>query len=201
MKIICLQKKLNQAIIITEKIIGKSFSLPVLDNLLLTTEKNFLKISSTDLELGISIWIPIKLIKEGSISIPAKLIKEYISNLPNEKIELESKNNNLLIKCKNYKAIIKGVDPKDYPLIPQIKEGIEYLEIGIKDFINGLSMIIETTSNSETQIEISGIFINFFKNNIKFVATDSFRLAEKSISFSQAIKKQFSIILPKKTAQ
>ena len=57
MQIICLQENLKQALNITERIIGRNLTLPILNNLLLTTENNRLKISSTNLEIGIISWI------------------------------------------------------------------------------------------------------------------------------------------------
>ena len=102
MKITILQEKLKEGLGITEKISAKSLTLPVLNNILLSTEKNFLNISSTDLEVGVKWWSLAKIEKQGKATIPSKILSVFISFLPNEKIEIEAKKNNLFITCKNH---------------------------------------------------------------------------------------------------
>jgi len=201
MQIICLQEKLKQALNITERIIGKNLTLPILNNLLLSTENNKLKISSTNLEIGINCWLIGKIQKKGSITVPAKLISDLVNNLPNKKIELKVKNQQLELKCEKFKAILKGLAAEDFPIIPKIKDKPI---IKIKGHIlkNSFSQVVEMVSFSESRPEISGVYMNFDKNTIKLAATDSFRLAEKNIEVknSQQLKGQ-SIIIPQRTIQ
>ena len=72
MKIICLQENFKNGLNIVQNIIGKNLTLPILNNILLSTEKKQLKLSTTDLEMAITSYIPCKIEKEGSITIPAK---------------------------------------------------------------------------------------------------------------------------------
>jgi len=201
MQIICLQEKLKQALNITERIIGKNLTLPILNNLLLSTENNKLKISSTNLEIGINCWLIGKIQKKGSITVPAKLISDLVNNLPNKKIELKVKNQQLELKCEKFKAFLKGLAAEDFPIIPKIKDKPI---IKIKGHIlkNSFSQVVEMVSFSESRPEISGVYMNFDKNTIKLAATDSFRLAEKNIEVknSQQLKGQ-SIIIPQRTIQ
>jgi len=75
MKFICTQQNLAQGLSLAEKIIGRNFSLPILQNILVSCEKKTgrIKLSSTDLEMGIEVVIPAKIEEEGSITVPAKL--------------------------------------------------------------------------------------------------------------------------------
>ncbi len=202
MNIICLQKNLKQALNITEKIIGRNLTLPILNNLLLFVDKNKLKISSTNLEIGINSSIIGKVKSTGSITIPARLLTDFISNLPNEKIELKTKDNQLEIKCKKLKSLIKGLSADDFPIIPKITEK-PFIKIKGSVLKNSLSQVVEFASLSGSRPEISGIYINFNKNLIKLAATDSFRLAEKNIEINNNSKelKNQSIIIPQRTIQ
>ena len=201
MQIICLQEKLKQALNITERIIGRNLTLPILNNLLLSTEDNKLKISSTNLEIGINCWLIGKNQKKGSITVPAKLISDLVNNLPNKKIELKVKNQQLELRCEKFKAVLKGLAAEDFPIIPKIKDKPI---IKIKGHIlkNSFSQVVEMVSFSESRPEISGVYMNFDKNTIKLAATDSFRLAEKNIEVknNQQLKGQ-SIIIPQRTIQ
>lgn len=200
MKIEILKENLKTGLSIVEKIVGKNLSLPILDNVLINTEDNFLSLSSTDLETAIKLWILTKIIKKGKIAIPAKFLSNYISLLPDEKITLEVKGQNLYIECKNFKTQIQGYNPEEFPIIPEFKNP-EYLEVDNKKICQGLSQIVDIASPSQTRPEISGIYFVFLKNSIKMVATDSFRLAEKNISLENTLKKEYSFILPQKSAR
>jgi len=200
MKIEILKENFKTGLNIVEKIAGKNLSLPILDNVLINTEDNFLSLSSTDLEMAVKLWILTKIIKKGKVVVPVKLLSNFISSLPNEKILLEAKGLNIEIECENLKTQIQGYNSEEFPIIPEFKD-LEFLEIDNKRFCQGLFQVIDISSTSQTRPEISGVYFSFSNNSIKIVATDSFRLAEKSISLEKALKKDYSFILPQKTAK
>ncbi|MBI4709324.1 MAG: DNA polymerase III subunit beta [Candidatus Portnoybacteria bacterium] len=202
MKIICLQENLKTNLNITQNIVGRNLTLPILNNLLLETEGGRLKISSTNLEIGINTWTSGKIEKQGSITCPAKILSSFINSLPNKKIELEVKDNTLFVRCENYKASIKGLPSDDFPLIPKIKEKPIIIFKKGEILKNNLSQVVGSAALSESRPEISGILFKIDKEAIKFVATDSFRLAEKTIyQTNNLITKPISLIIPQRTIQ
>jgi DNA polymerase-3 subunit beta len=200
MKVEILKENLKNGLSVVEKIVGKNLSLPILDNVLISTEDNFLSLSSTDLETAIKLWILTKIIKKGKTTVPAKFLSSFISLLPNDKVILEEKNQKLYIECKSFRNQIQGFNPEEFPLIPEFKNS-EYIEVDNKIFCQGLAQIVDIASPSQSRPEISGIYFIFLKNTIKIVATDSFRLAEKNIVTEEAVKKDVSFILPQKPAR
>jgi len=200
MKVEILKENLKNGLSIVEKIVGKNLSLPILDNVLISTEDNYLSLSSTDLETAIKLWILTKIIKKGQVVVPAKFLSSFVSLLPNDKITLEEKKQGLYIECKSFKNQIQGFNPEEFPLIPEFKD-LEYLEVDNKKLCQGLSQIVDVASPSQSRPEISGIYFIFSKNTIKIVATDSFRLAEKNITLESPVKRDISFILPQKPAR
>ncbi|OGZ74614.1 MAG: DNA polymerase III subunit beta [Candidatus Staskawiczbacteria bacterium RIFCSPLOWO2_01_FULL_37_25b] len=200
MKAEILKENFKNGLNIAERVVGKNLSLPILDNVLISAEDNFLSLSSTDLETAIKLWILTKIIKKGKIVVPVKFLSSFVSLLPNEKITLEEKNQGLYVECKSFKNQIRGFNPEEFPLIPEF-DNLEYLEIDNKKLCEGLSQIVDIASPSQSRPEISGIYFSFSKNSIKIVATDSFRLAEKNISLEKPVKKDVSFILPQKPAR
>ena len=75
MKVEILKENLKNGLNVVEKIVGKNLSLPILDNVLINTEDNFLSLSSTDLETAIKLWILTKIIKKGKVVVPAKFFQ------------------------------------------------------------------------------------------------------------------------------
>ncbi len=200
MKIEILKENLKNGLNIVEKIVGKNLSLPILNNVLIDIEDSFVNLVSTDLETSIKIWILTKIIKKGKVVVPAKFLSSFVASLPNEKITMEAKGQDLYIECENLKTQIQGYNPEDFPIIPKFDDA-EYLEVDSKKLCQSISQVVDIAFTSASRPEISGIYFNFSKNNIKVVATDSFRLAEKNIHLETPIKKEYSFILPQKPAR
>jgi len=197
-----LAKELKKGLSFTEKITGKNLTLPILNNLLIEALPNFLKISSTDLEVGIEWWGHCKTEKEGSIAVPAKFISQLVGVLPEEKIDIKTKGNTLLIEGKNIKTQIKGFSSEEFPIIPKFLKDI-YIEMDGKNLKDGLISVVDMVSTSQVKPEISGVYFSFNKGSIKLVATDSFRLVEKTIKddFKNLFEKEINFILPQKTTR
>lgn len=198
MKLQILQEKLKEGLGVVERVSSKSLTLPILNNVLIEAEKNFLNLSTTDLEIGIRWWALVKTEKEGKITAPSKLLSSFINSLPNKIIELDSKED-LNIECAGCSTKIKGLSAEEFPLIPKIGQE-EFISLNAGDFCRDLSQISDIPAISNTRPEISGIYFSFQKNLILIAATDSFRLGEKRIvnlKSSQASER--SLIIPQKT--
>lgn len=191
------QKNLKNAISAAEKIISRNASLPILQNIVLKTENGRLKISSTNLEIGINYWIGAKIEEDGEIAVPARIFSDFINNINDEKITINSKNNVIGINSENYKTKIIGFSVKDFPIIPKTNKNPDFIFSNL-ELIGLLSSVIDSTAVSETRPELSGILMNFSKDKIESAATDSFRLAEKSLSQKNHLSEQ-SVIIPRAT--
>ncbi len=202
MKTTILKESLKKGLNIVEKITSKNLNLPILNNVLLKTEGSFLKLSTTDLEIGINFWLLAKTEKQGEILIPAKFFNSFIELLNIKQIILEIKNkeNILNIKYENQLSQIKGDKREDFPIIPVIEKK-EFIEIDGLIFYKALSSVIEVVNFSQNHPELSGIFISFQKDLINIVGTDGSRLSEKKIYIKNKLKKEYSIIIPLKTIQ
>jgi len=195
MKITILKEKLKEGMNAVEKISQKTFALPILQNTFFQIEKNFLKLTATNLESGTTWWNLVKVEKEGQICIPTRFFSGFINSLPNKPINLEVKDLVLFLECENYKTKIKGFNPEEFPIIPSIKEG-EVLSVDCFSFCQALNQVLDIPSSSLVRPEISGIFLSFQSDLVKIVATDSFRLAERKIFLKTNLSKEYSLILP-----
>jgi len=202
MKLLILQENLKKGLNIIERISSKSLTLPILNNVLISTEKSFLGLSATDLEIGIKWWTLTKIEEEGKITIPTRLFSDFVSLLPNKKVNLELKNNNLFIECEKYKTQIRGISAEEFPLIPEISKK-ELISINNLSLCHSINQVVDIALPSTTRPEISGVYFLFQKDLITIVATDSFRLGEKKIFLKNKtpLKKDYSLIIPQKTAK
>lgn len=209
MKLICTQDNFKKAILNTERVVSKQNTLPILNNILFEASKNNLKLSATNLEIGISHKIGAKIEKEGKITIPGRIIGNFVNNLPKgENIKIETIDQNLKITSGSYKAIIKGLLADDFPLIPQ-KNSDFILFLDSMKLKEATNKVITCVSFNEARQELTGINLILEKKRLFLAATDSFRLAEAKISLTESninkevydifIEKRNNLIIPAST--
>ena len=180
MKIECVKEYLQKVVSKADKVSGKNQSLPILSSLLFTVKNNQLKIKSTNLDLGVEFSVPVKVIEDGDVAIPSSLINNYLSNVQTKNIKIESGGGVVIISSSSGKTTFKTLNGDDFPIIPQIPKDV-ILNINSNDFISGVKSVWYAASTSNIKPELSSVYIYHFDGKIIFVATDSFRLAEKKI--------------------
>lgn len=202
MKLKILKGKLKEGLTIVERITAKSLTLPILNNILIKTEKNFLNLSSTDLETGIKWWSLAKIEKGGEIVVPVRVLSNFIGLLEEKPVNLSTEEQSLVITSERYHTKIKGFNPEEFPIIPQITEG-ESIVVDNLSFCRGLNQVVQIPILSSARPEISGVYLSFQKDSMKIVATDSFRLGEKKIFFEKPLPlhQEYFLILPQKAAK
>jgi len=199
MKISCTQEKLNKGLSIVSRIVGTRTTLPVLSNIYLEATAGQLKLSATDLEIGVTTSIGAKVDEEGSLTVPARLISEFIAANNDDNLNLESKATTLHLKSQRYEANIKGIDSSEYPVLPEVsKESL--VELPVSEFTAAISEVIVACASDDTRPVLSGIYFKFERDTLYLVATDSYRLAEKKISVP-GLDGEREFIVPARTMQ
>jgi DNA polymerase III subunit beta len=208
MKALCTTENLKRGILIAEKIIGKNLTLPILSNILLEAEKGGLKVSATNLEIGLITKIRAKIEKEGKIAVPGKIMGGILAQLEDgNKITLEEKNSTLKMIYNGNSAAIKGMDAKDFPIIPK-PESKFLFEISAAEMQKKAGNVLATAAVSDTRQELTGAHFEFGETKITLAATDSFRLSEATIKldktkltedYKKYLAKNSAVIVPART--
>jgi DNA polymerase-3 subunit beta len=196
MKSTVLKESLRTGLSLVERVAAKSPSLPILGNILVSASKNTLELAATDLEVGIRYTILAKNEKEGSCVLPSRSLSQFVGFLPENQITLTSKEAGLTIDSKEQQTLLKTWPADDFPIIPTFK-----VEVETRPFFEGMSQVAGMAGQTQARPEISGVFVSFSQQTCKLVATDSFRLAEQTLSFTRVQPLQATFILPAKTAR
>jgi DNA polymerase-3 subunit beta len=196
MKITVNQKNFKKSLSVVEKIVSKNTTLPILNNILLRTENGRLRLSATNLELGINYSLGAKIDEVGEIAVPGRILADFVNSIVDEKISLSTKNEVLSMSSTNFKTQILGSNSKDFPIIPKIK-GTNISVLDARNLKSSLLCVSEAMSLSEARPELSGVFLRISRDSITFAATDSFRLAEKIDATKNS--QEASVILPRNT--
>lgn len=188
MKISLLQENLNTALSHVSRFVSSKTQLPILNNILLSTDNGRLRLSATNLELGINYWIGAKIEEEGSITVPAKEITEFVSYLPAGKVDLNLNQNNLLtLTSPKAESSFTTSLPADYPTIPSINPDTSF-ELDLSILSQAISQIAYSAALDDTRPVLTSILCQFTPESLKLVATDGFRLSLKEIKLVNPIK-------------
>lgn len=200
MRLSLTQENLSRALSSVGRVVSSRSSLPVLSNVLLSTDGNRLRLSATNLEIGINYWIGSKVEQQGSLTVPARLFTEFVSSLPHGTIELAALDNVLTVKTPHYESKINGISAEEFPLIPTISaDPVLSLDAGtLKD---ALVQVVVAASADEARPVLAGVYMYTEESNLYLVATDSYRLAEKRLELADDVEKQFAAIVPARTMQ
>ncbi|MFA7000186.1 MAG: DNA polymerase III subunit beta [Candidatus Paceibacterota bacterium] len=186
MKLECSIEKIKNALMIVDRITGKNLTLPVLGSVLWVATGKTLKLRATNLNIGIEMEVPAKIEKEGVVAIRSDVLSSLFSVLSGDQIvSFELINNNLYVKTKLNTIILKSIPNEDFPTIPVIQG--EELLIPAKKFLEGIKSVYYSASISEIKPEIGSVYIYPEDDLLVFVATDSFRLAEKKVKVKQKL--------------
>lgn len=202
MKLSILQENLAKGLAITSRSIASRAQLPVLSNILLTTDQGRLRLSATNLETGINYWLGAKIEKEGTISIPAKVFTEFISSLPAEKIDIETKENNLFVSCGSYQAEFNGLAATEFPKIPLVK-GRPEISLIASSLIKAINQVSFAAAQDEGRPVLTGVLLLVKGKELILVATDGYRLSLKKLPTTKGVTEskelKEGLIVPSRT--
>ncbi len=180
MKVSVTQENLNKALSVVSRVASNKTSLPVLNNILLRTEKNRLLLAATNLEVAITEFIGAKVVSDGALTIPARLLSEFIANLPKGNIDLKVDGSKLHITSDKYNSTINGMLAEEFPSLPEINAA-EEIKLPADMVKNAISQTILTASHDDTRPVLTGVLCHSFEGYLYFAATDGYRLAERRL--------------------
>jgi len=177
-------------------------TLPILDNILFELEGNKLKLLASDLEIFVRTTVEVEGSEDGKVAIPAKRLLEISRTLTSANISVDvNEKNKLTLKTKNGKYSLSGEPPEDFPT-PEEKENLNRIELDGSILRRFISKIIHAVNNDEIRRNMSGILFDISKSELRFVATDGFRLGKIiKTNFTHDNPADHKIIVPLKTCQ
>ena len=204
MKLQCTQENLNTALSLVAHIASRNATLPILNNVLIQADDGRIKLSATNLELGITSVIRGKVEQEGAYTVQSRLLADYVALLPREKVslELEGGAHDLLrVRCAHFATKIKGLVAAEFPLIPVVDQRVKYT-LPLAALRDAMSQVIFAVTPSETRPELAGVLLHFSGDTLTLAATDSYRLAERKVALpGPAVAGEQRLIVPARTLQ
>jgi DNA polymerase-3 subunit beta len=180
MKIHTTKEKLLNVILMAERVTGKKESLPILSCILIDANKE-LVLRSTNLEAGFEASVPGEISSGGVLAVPATVLSQTIRSIGGDKVTLSSEEHNLLVESRGTKTLIKAVPHEEFPALPKssTKNGIS---LDRERLVRALQAVSYAASPSMIRPDLGSVYLSAKGGSLVCVATDSFRLAEKTVA-------------------
>lgn len=181
MKIEIIKEKFLEAITQCERVAGKHVSLPILSYVIIEAKGSSVVVKATNLDVGVEVSVQAKVLEEGAVAVSGSLMKSFISNsLPSKTVTIGTNESLCTITSGQSEASFNTMSAEEFPVIPRVTEG-KVFTIESREFVLGLRSVVWSSAVSTIKPELSSVYIYEENDDLVFVATDSFRLAERKI--------------------
>jgi DNA polymerase-3 subunit beta len=196
MEVTVKRSHLTRAAVFTEQVTAKNAALPILSNILFSAGGGKLRLSATNLELGVSVELSAKTSGEGRVAVPGKTFADLVRAAQTEVVTFSVQKNNLTAQAGAYHTQLLCFDPAEYPIIPTITGGVVFsIDAALLGRI--LASIADSIASSESRPELAGAYLRVHEGTITVAATDSFRLAEAVAPITESVST--AVIIPRAT--
>ncbi len=197
MKVSVLQENLAHGLSIVSRAVSPRSTLPVLGNILIATDEGRLRLSATNLELGITCWIGAKIEEEGSTTVPARTFTDLVSTLPPDRVmmDLSIRTQTMHVRCGTSNTDLKCIDAQEFPPmpVPDLDGGIHINVAEIKEMIQ---QVVFAASADEAHPILTGVLLTVDGNQITLAAADGFRLSVRSAELPSPAERPLQAVIP-----
>ena len=197
MKATVLQENLARGLGIVSKAVSPRSTLPVLANVLIASDEGRLRLSATNLEMGITCWIPARIDEEGSTTVPARTFSDLISTLPGDQVllKLDPSTQTLNVRGGTSTNDIKCIDAQEFPPLP-VPDFDGAVQINVGDFREMIHQVAFAASSDEARPVLMGVLVQVDKDKLTMAAADGFRLSVRKAVLSTPSAAPISAIVP-----
>jgi DNA polymerase III subunit beta len=197
MKVTVLQENLARGLGTVAKAVSPRSTLPVLANILIASDEGRLRLSATNLEMGITCWIPARIDEEGSTTVPARTFSDLVATLPSDQVllKLDPQTQTLNVRGGSSTNDIKCIDAQEFPPMP-VPDFDGAVQINVGDFREMIHQVAFAASSDEARPVLMGVLVQVEKDKLTMAAADGFRLSVRKAVLSSSSPASLSAIVP-----
>jgi DNA polymerase-3 subunit beta len=197
MRVTVLQENLARGLGIVSRAVSPRSTLPVLSNILIASDEGRLRLSATNLELGITCWIAARIDEEGSTTVPARTFADLVNALPADQVQLvlDTQTQTLNVKGGTSNNDIKCIDAQEFPPLP-VPDMDGAVQLNVVDFKEMIQQVAFAASTDEARPVLMGVLVNVDKDAITLAAADGFRLSVRKAVLSTPLQQPLTAIIP-----
>jgi DNA polymerase-3 subunit beta len=195
-KLSVMQENLARGLSVVSRAVSSRSTLPVLANVLLKTEDAGLKLTATNLEIGVTYWVPGKIDQDGATTVPAKLLTDLVNSLPSgDRVDLEVGPGEVLhVQAGRFQSHLKGIDADEFPAIGTGGDR-PTTRIAQNVLRKALAETTFAAASDEARPILTGVLAKFEGNELTLAAADNYRIAVKTVPILDAVP-ETSVVIP-----
>lgn len=197
MKAIVQQSQLAHGVGVVQRAVTPRSTLPVLSNILIKTDGGRLRLSATNLELGISAWIDARVEDEGGLTVPARTFADLVSNLPSQDVTLsvDTRTQTLNVKCGTLNTDIKGISADEFPPMPA-PDLDAAIPLNVGNFKEMIGQVVFAASTEDSRPNLTGVHMSFEDEVLEMAATDGYRISISRAAMVGMGKQKLEALIP-----
>ncbi|MEW5940991.1 MAG: DNA polymerase III subunit beta [Chloroflexota bacterium] len=197
MRVTVLQENLARGLSVVSRAVSPRSTLPVLANILIATDEGRLRLSATNLEMGITCWISARVEEEGSTTVPSRTFSDLVNTLPGEQVQLslDVKTQSLHVHSGASNNDIKCIDAQEFPPLP-VPDMEGAIQLNVVDFKEMIRQVAFAASVDEARPVLMGVLMKVEKDQVTMAAADGFRLSVRKAVLSSAASHALTAIIP-----
>jgi DNA polymerase-3 subunit beta len=173
---------------------SRTSTLPVLAGLRLDVESDTLTVTGTDLELTIRLRATVGGETDGSVVVPARLVTEIVRALPEGTVHVEARDDDVLISAGRSQFSVRPFALDDYPT--QHEPDAEPATVPADVLGSALRQVVRAASTDEARPVLTGVLIAADDDGLRMVATDSYRLAVRTLPDAGMLPVEKPVLVP-----
>ncbi len=197
MKVTVLQENLARGLSTVSRAVSPRSTLPVLANVLIATDEGRLRLSATNLEMGITCWIPARIEQEGSTTVPSRTFADLVNTLPGDQVQLllDTATQSLNVQGGASNNDIKCIDAQEFPPLP-VPDMAGAIQMNVVDFKEMIHQVAFAASTDEARPVLMGVLVQVDKDKVTMAAADGFRLSVRKANLSSPAPHPLNAIIP-----
>lgn len=197
MKVTTTRKDLLEGVQTVAHAVSGRSSLPILQHIHLRAESDGLKMTATDLEIGIECWVPAVVEMPGEATLPARLTQEVLSSLPDADVKMsDDATHAVQITCERSEYKLLGLSPSEYPSLPEVSDATTFA-VPADTLKEMIKQTIFAVSTEETRAILTGVLVECDGVTLRMVSTDTHRLTVRSHPVgTNALERPITAVIP-----
>lgn len=200
------QSKLTKALGYVSKAVGIKPNIPVLANVLLEVNKTNIRLSATNLDMGINLWIPGQVQTEGAVTVSGKLLADFVAATGEGNIVLKLEKEMLTATAEKADAEFATIPAQEFPVLPKVT-GEPLCSVSTTELAKTLNKVIFSCAadNVTSRMQYTGVYWEFGKpetGKLTLVGLDGYRLSRKVLTVQGLAESALpGVIVPSRSLQ
>ena len=202
MKISIPRTELVSALGVATRAISSRTTIQTLSGVSIETADGRLRLRATDMEFGLQVELPVKVVSEGRVIVPGRLLLDVARSFGAEEVEFEHLTADQEVQLSGGSSTfrLRTLPLDDFPKLPSAN-GAKRLELPAKAFIETISRVARSASRDETRPHLTGVLVSAADSDLRMVATDSYRLSVKETTLDAPLSESLEANVPARTLQ